>query len=399
MISVASKGFMLSHSIDRRTFLFNFLCFVADVFGTFSVITWLFYTIPNKPQVTILFLPSIAVNMATAIWLWKEFIMCISLVLIGFAAWLYHLYGMVRLSLHRNHEGFFILFFGPVLGVIVYIPLLILIEVLKFAIIPLAVMDTLASKSTKTGKFSRLIIDFYDKGDYCRKLFIVNKLYLQNAKPDDMNKMAAIQEKDFTVDWLRNHNRTTWRHRVCESKVIFKELKRAKCEIKDIGFVFFTLVAMPGYVLNIIYSIIYPVIVFIMFLNHQHSDISAGLFQFVLTIIYISVLAIMGLVLLPRVLTVMNYYHDTPFFKVKSKGRDDIKNIEEIYDNFIYRDAKKWYWEKINPSQKRVFPKELVDLIFSYVTSENDKNFEFIIPRPKEHPRLSVVKIPIGEAK
>ena len=32
VISMGSKGFMLSYSIDRTTFIFNMMCFVADLF-------------------------------------------------------------------------------------------------------------------------------------------------------------------------------------------------------------------------------------------------------------------------------------------------------------------------------------------------------------------------------
>ncbi len=32
MVSVASKGLLIAYSIDRPTFVFNFGCFVADVF-------------------------------------------------------------------------------------------------------------------------------------------------------------------------------------------------------------------------------------------------------------------------------------------------------------------------------------------------------------------------------
>jgi hypothetical protein len=39
---IASKGYLISYSINRPTFLFNFICIVADVFGLFSILAWLF---------------------------------------------------------------------------------------------------------------------------------------------------------------------------------------------------------------------------------------------------------------------------------------------------------------------------------------------------------------------
>ena len=43
MTSVASKMLMFSYSIDRVTFFFNFFCFVADIFGIFCTLSWVFY--------------------------------------------------------------------------------------------------------------------------------------------------------------------------------------------------------------------------------------------------------------------------------------------------------------------------------------------------------------------
>jgi hypothetical protein len=42
IIVVASKGYLVSYSIDRTTFIFNYLCIVADCFGLIASFTWLF---------------------------------------------------------------------------------------------------------------------------------------------------------------------------------------------------------------------------------------------------------------------------------------------------------------------------------------------------------------------
>jgi hypothetical protein len=42
IIVVASKGYLVSYSIDRTTFVFNYLCIVADCFGLIASFTWLF---------------------------------------------------------------------------------------------------------------------------------------------------------------------------------------------------------------------------------------------------------------------------------------------------------------------------------------------------------------------
>lgn len=39
---ISSKGYLISYSIHRPTFIFNFLCIAADCFGLFATCTWLF---------------------------------------------------------------------------------------------------------------------------------------------------------------------------------------------------------------------------------------------------------------------------------------------------------------------------------------------------------------------
>merc|ERR1719191_1037307 len=44
MTSVASKNVMLSYNIDRKVFLFNFACFVGDIFNVFATVAWVFHS-------------------------------------------------------------------------------------------------------------------------------------------------------------------------------------------------------------------------------------------------------------------------------------------------------------------------------------------------------------------
>jgi len=45
---VASKGYLISYSIHRTTFVFNFLCIAADAFGMFAVATWVAASPPSS---------------------------------------------------------------------------------------------------------------------------------------------------------------------------------------------------------------------------------------------------------------------------------------------------------------------------------------------------------------
>ena len=42
ILVISSKGYLISYSIHRPTFIFNFLCIAADCFGLFATCTWLF---------------------------------------------------------------------------------------------------------------------------------------------------------------------------------------------------------------------------------------------------------------------------------------------------------------------------------------------------------------------
>lgn len=44
IVVIASKGYLISYSIHRTTFLFNFICIIADVFGLFAILSWVFET-------------------------------------------------------------------------------------------------------------------------------------------------------------------------------------------------------------------------------------------------------------------------------------------------------------------------------------------------------------------
>ncbi len=97
---------MVAYSIDRPTFIFNFLCFVADVFRSanllafspfptssevsctlhvagrrgldlcarsiFACVAWLFFAAPSQQLYSVFFLPY-DVTAVSAIWFWKAF--------------------------------------------------------------------------------------------------------------------------------------------------------------------------------------------------------------------------------------------------------------------------------------------------------------------------------------
>jgi len=43
VLSIVMRGVMFSHSLNRPTFIFNVACFAADIFNTFSCLSWAFW--------------------------------------------------------------------------------------------------------------------------------------------------------------------------------------------------------------------------------------------------------------------------------------------------------------------------------------------------------------------
>lgn len=41
---ISSKGYLISYSINRITFFFNFICIIADCFNLFAILSWVFHS-------------------------------------------------------------------------------------------------------------------------------------------------------------------------------------------------------------------------------------------------------------------------------------------------------------------------------------------------------------------
>jgi hypothetical protein len=89
MVSVASKGYVVSYSINRPTFIFNIMCFVTgmdtnnsfillhrtiltpcsiDVFSIFTICSWLFYDNGYHNHYHVFYFKDQQVDIFTAIW-------------------------------------------------------------------------------------------------------------------------------------------------------------------------------------------------------------------------------------------------------------------------------------------------------------------------------------------
>jgi hypothetical protein len=48
LISIGSKSVVISYSADKKTMLFNFCCYLADIFKTFAIVAFVFGDVSNK---------------------------------------------------------------------------------------------------------------------------------------------------------------------------------------------------------------------------------------------------------------------------------------------------------------------------------------------------------------
>jgi len=84
MTAVASKSIMLSYNMDRKVFLFNFACFVGDIFNVFAVVAWAFHS--ENPG------SAFADNTLSLIWMWKLFGLAFMIFMFGVLNFRRHIY-------------------------------------------------------------------------------------------------------------------------------------------------------------------------------------------------------------------------------------------------------------------------------------------------------------------
>merc|ERR1719499_133744 len=101
MTAVASKKVMLSYNIDRKVFLFNFACFVGDIFNVFATVAWVFHSHDKS-----------AIVDSPFAWVWVYKVGGLAFFIAGFAIlhfrrWMYDIHPSCCHPFRRYLQGFY----------------------------------------------------------------------------------------------------------------------------------------------------------------------------------------------------------------------------------------------------------------------------------------------------
>lgn len=221
MVSVASKGLVLSYSIHRPTFVFNFLAFAADVCGVFATVAWIFIAPPSQSDHGVFFMTP-PVNKLAQLWVYKALMLCV--------LWYFLVLGIFicvfldEMNCDRYASGarkrqlmiqnFIFLSFLFVFGHLIYLPCMIAVgsvlahrysslspslpqvEGLKFTLLPLFVFKSLSNEYASNASLYGRLFDWLldgSKEDRLEKLKIFNRL----VAGEYLSDLAGRPPRDF----------------------------------------------------------------------------------------------------------------------------------------------------------------------------------------------------------
>eukprot|EP00455_Lapot_gusevi_P006540 TRINITY_DN12791_c0_g1_i2.p1 TRINITY_DN12791_c0_g1~~TRINITY_DN12791_c0_g1_i2.p1 ORF type:complete len:226 (+),score=25.79 TRINITY_DN12791_c0_g1_i2:610-1287(+) len=163
LISVASKSVLLSYCVDRATFVFNILCFVTDLFSVFVSVSLLFFIVPSFPTHSVWFL-TIPVSLLSAIWFHLHFVLWWSCFVgaLGMSVYL-----ICEQSRYVNRWSDVVNgCLAYCVSALLFLPALILVSGVKFALIPLLAFKTLRANAALPGLPDLRIVSFVKGGGW-----------------------------------------------------------------------------------------------------------------------------------------------------------------------------------------------------------------------------------------
>lgn len=331
MVSVASKGLIMSYCIDRPTFIFNFLCCVSDVFGVFCIASWIFFTLPDAEDLYNIFYINLPIDdIYTVIWLYQAFVIAVAAAImcsLGLACMCIDGYerNVRRARVNAiydpprfKHDAFLgVLVF--IFGCILFFPGLIVLEAMKLVLFPVLVFDSIDSDHARYPAGYRALFEFlmWQKDFECRVL-LVNRYYArqwlksQGCKEENgwvptrnipdyyqqrfkvASAIVKVTDNNFSLLWAREVKGVTFKGFIKAYKSNIDEVWRQQNGSDKIAIVtqlYFMLIFAPLLVLSHFYGILYP---FFCFASTPWEEI--GLLQQMLSIVYFSLLGMMVLI-------------------------------------------------------------------------------------------------------
>lgn len=282
LCTIATHAFLLSFSIHRPTFVFNYLCFFTDILKLYCTLSWVFFRSPEfRSESAFLFTGGRPLTLVW--WYQKAFLCCITfvgLVLLLLAglqhSWYNYHHGATREATVSRMVGMVWL---SLLGIVGFIPLLVLQEYTAFSAIPLFVEKSwkfpyLHARNEMFPKLFRWLQD----GDFEDKVWQVNRYYackflersqdrtsrryiaaLQSVRKSEVSMGTASQD-DYSRQKKRIGNRITAYMRFVRWGIHHHHAKGLWLVSAAVGFWGWVLV--PCTSLSALYTIVYPIIRF-----------------------------------------------------------------------------------------------------------------------------------------
>lgn len=156
LVSVGSRGLLLSYSLSRVVFVFNFVAFIADLFGFFCIISWLFLPDTGSSFFIVDFLPPVP-NLVGVVYI-------VGFVIVGIILAISLLVALgvsVKDELEESWVkaiGYAILLF--VFGSIVFLPVLVLCQGFIFAFFPVMLFDAIDGRHARAAPSYWKLHDF-----------------------------------------------------------------------------------------------------------------------------------------------------------------------------------------------------------------------------------------------
>jgi hypothetical protein len=194
IVVIASKGYLVSYSIHRLTFIFNYICIVADVFSLFAIISWLFGNDASTIQ--------------SQTWVYLLVIGWSLLVVSGFCLVVFSIVDdhlkMRNTMLWNNPEDSNDLWFNIYLVRLVaftlaVIPVCIVFLTVKLSLIPVCVFKSLNAEHAQRWQFYTALYRFLGLHLTDVRIVVANKFFLQCLDAKDVLGIR-LRSYDITRD-------------------------------------------------------------------------------------------------------------------------------------------------------------------------------------------------------
>lgn len=185
ILSISSRGLLLSYSIHRPTFVFNFLCFITDVVRVFCVVSWLFSNDEEFAE-PVPFTPWRQFDdLYTYIWWWKESSLLLA-AFMGGVLWFFG--GLEDCWISRRTErdegkwqetfkGFVMCFLLGIFGLCVFVPCFVILEALALSFFPLLVFRSFSSIYAQDAIVYQSMFKWISEADFAGRVREINRHY------------------------------------------------------------------------------------------------------------------------------------------------------------------------------------------------------------------------------